>query len=173
MWLFENFKHGDIIMNIFYPLSRILNCSAPGPVHESLRETLTQYADKMDYNLEPSFELPGCRPDVFFESTQEKSVFVGDAKDSSNETAGNDQTLERIKKYISAVKNCLKKKQCQYVQFAIATDDKESIDEWKKTLQALFKKSGFVNKNFPFTIFTTFQFKGAWITTGTFELKED
>ena len=153
--------------------NNIINCSAPGPVHESLRKTLIQYANKKNFTLDPSFELPDCQPDVFFESSQDNAVFVGDAKDSRNETVGNNQTLERIKKYIAAVKDCLIAKQCKYVRFAIATNDKKAVDEWAKTLQALFEESGFVYKGFSFVFFFTIQFNGAWITTGIFELKKD
>lgn len=163
-------------MNIFlrnFLDKRIINCSAPGPIHESVRETLTAYAKHNGYSEAPIFDLPDCKPDVFLASSDYDSIFVGDAKDSKNETAGNTQTLERIKKYISTVKKSLKKKEYEYIQFAIGTDDEDAIDEWTETLQDLFEEYGFVNKDSQTVSFDVKHFRGAWITTGIFELKED
>ena len=154
-------------------LYRIINCAAPGPIHESLKEILTSYANQDGYILDPIFELPGCIPDVFFESQEIDSIFVGDAKDSDHETAETSQTLDRITKYIATVKKSLAEKQYTYVKFAIATDNKDAIEEWSKTLENLFEEYGFVNKDSQTVSFDVKQFRGAWITTGIFELKED
>ena len=153
--------------------NNIINCSAPGPVHESLRKTLIQYANKKNFTLDPSFELPDCQPDVFFESSQDNAVFVGDAKDSRNETVGNNQTLERIKKYIAAMKDCLIAKQCKYVRFAIATNDEKAVDEWTESLEKLFEESGFMDSNSSVVSFAKKYDNEAWITSGLFQLKED
>ena len=154
-------------------INHIIKCSAPGKTHEKLKTRLAIFAQKHGYDHSPIFDLPGCTPDVFLASNQIDSVFVGDAKDSSNETVGNNQTLERIKKYIAAVKDCLIAKQCKYVRFAIATNDEKAVDEWTETLEKLFEESGFMDSNSSVVSFAKKYDNEAWITSGLFQLKED
>ena len=71
-------------------------------------------------------------------------IFVGDAKDSDNETLHNQQTLERITKYIDKIDEAICAGDFDYVRFAIATNDENAIDEWSEKLKELFEERNFI-----------------------------
>ena len=126
-------------------LSRIINCSAPGPIHESLKEKLRKEAANRGYTQNPEFKLPECIPDVFMVLNQHPNcIFVGDAKDSTNETIHNQQTLERITKYIDKIDEAISAGDFDYVRFAIVTNDENAIDEWSEKLKELFEERNFI-----------------------------
>lgn len=127
--------------NIF---THIINCGAPGPTHESLKEKLQKKAETLGYTKEPITKLEECIPDVFLVlQKNSRCVFIGDAKDSDNETIHNKKTLERIIKYIDKIDEAICFGDFDYVRFAIATNDEKAIDEWSEKLKELFEERNF------------------------------
>jgi hypothetical protein len=73
--------------------------AGPGPEHERLKGELAAWANVRGYAKVYSEFRSGNKPDVLRGTPNDKYLFVGDAKDATNETAENTDTVARISGY--------------------------------------------------------------------------
>jgi len=116
-------------------------------LHKSLQSKLEKWAVSKGY----SEELPpynnmwpkNLKPDVLKLTPNQEGLFVGDAKNSANETAKKGSTVARIINYIGQF-SLLGAKEIAGGTIAIATDDEDSAKAWVTTLNGL--ASGLTDK---------------------------
>jgi hypothetical protein len=115
----------------------ILEESLPSPEHERLKEDLTAWANAYGYT-KPYPKLPnGSEPDVLRtgENDFHSYLFVGDAKNSENETVDNSETVSRIQTYFHQFGRLLSKYEGGCL--AIATNSVEEARRWVPVLNIL------------------------------------
>ncbi|MEK8019164.1 MAG: hypothetical protein VSS75_020020 [Candidatus Parabeggiatoa sp.] len=132
--------------------------------HKRLQEDLKNWAIKRGY---PSpDELPdGSKPDVI-RSDENESLFIGDAKDATNETPSNTKTVKRIKNYIQQFALLLDKKKRRAGIIAIATNNEQAAKNWVTTLNTLCIEAGITDprtNSEPNFDITKLQKKNTWI----------
>lgn len=112
---------------------------AAGQEHKRLESILDAWAVQLGYEKRYT-QLPnGQRPDVLRDFNE--SVFIGDAKDATNETPKTTQTLRRIDSYMQQF-GYLLVRGYHGGHFAIATNDGEVAQEWVAVLNLLAIKEG-------------------------------
>jgi hypothetical protein len=91
---------------------------------------LEAWATTRGYKM-PLKSLPnGQRPDVLcFEETK-RFLFIGDAKDAANETAGRTDTCQRLVGYFGEFGKCLLAGTIDGGTIAIATNKESAANEW-------------------------------------------
>lgn len=124
-------------------IARILReAGGPGAEHERLRGELAAWANARGYTkLYSEFES-GSKPDVLRGTPDDKYLFVGDAKDSANETAENTETMARIAGYIREFARHLGDTGYRGGLLAIATNSAAAAAAWVPTLNILARAAG-------------------------------
>lgn len=107
-------------------------------VHKSLTDKLLNYATENDFTTKITNFPNGLNPDVLQYNETNGYLFVGDAKNSQNETSDVEETYKRIFNYVNEFSRLLStndniKGGC----VVIATDSKEEADKWKNTLDLM------------------------------------
>ncbi len=74
-------------------------------------------------------------------------IFVGDAKDSNNETSSNNETLSRIQNYFCEFASLLRQGYCKGGILAIVTNSLESAKEWVPALNILARIANITGEN--------------------------
>jgi hypothetical protein len=115
--------------------------------HERIKNELTQYANSIGYTKKVKFNN-GMEPDVLYLNVDGDSLFMGEAKDSANETPSNSKTAERIYGYIKTFRDCLTAGLIKRGFIAISTNDIAVANDWKTWLNAACKKIGFTDPDF-------------------------
>jgi hypothetical protein len=110
---------------------------APGATHELLQEELTKWAQANGYSKVYQQFQNGARPDVLRATADDLYLFVGDAKDSSNETPDNAETLQRIWTYVQEFGNLLGDPRYKGGTIAIITDSAQAASQWVIALNLL------------------------------------
>ncbi len=107
-----------------------------GEEHKRLRKELKIWANKMGYNNDgPSFKE--IYPDSVFVNQDKQKLFVGDAKDASNENPDNKETGDRIRKYLSKFLSFLQNGKYKEGIFAILTNDQKVAEKWRLFLNKI------------------------------------
>jgi hypothetical protein len=87
-------------------ITSLMQMLLEGQEHERIKTELTQYANSIGYTKKVTFKN-GMEPDVLYLNVAGDNLFMGDAKDSANETPSNSKTAERIYGYIETFGECL------------------------------------------------------------------
>jgi hypothetical protein len=125
-------------------VQEILNEARPGQEHERLKRELTTWAGARGYmKVYPQFQ-DGCTPDVLRTNVSRRFLFVGDAKDATNETADNANTLERISGYFKNFHDLLGPELYSGGELAIATNDAQEATRWVGALNVLARQARIV-----------------------------
>lgn len=128
-------------------LLKNLNESNEGSEHVRLRKALEGRARSIGYKTE-SVRFPSdCIPDVLLEDSG-GNLFMGDAKDSENETVDNNATTTRITKYINEFSKKLNRGEISGGIIAIATNDEYAALEWKDWLNKACEDCNLRNPDF-------------------------
>ena len=86
-------------------------------------------------------------PDVLLEDSN-GNLFMGDAKDSENETVDNDATTKRIAKHIKEYSRIYKRGEISGGCIAVATNELDAANEWKTWLNSACSHCGLINPSF-------------------------
>lgn len=125
----------DELVKIF---ARILReAGAPGAEHERLKAELTQWAIGLGYATVYTRFESGSEPDVLRGNKEFHHLFVGDAKDASNETVDNADTLKRLHGYFVEYASLLGPEAFAGGHLAIATNDGAEASRWCPVLNTL------------------------------------
>ena len=119
----------------------------PGTEHERLLKELKKWAKSKNYILEFRSFNNGSKPDVLMGFSDELYLFVGDAKDSNNETTSNSETLLRIQNYFCEFAKLLGPGHYKGGILAIATNSLESAKEWEPALNILARIANITGEN--------------------------
>lgn len=124
-------------------IERILReAGVPGTTHERLKSELASWASSRGYTKVFSSFQSGATPDVLRSTPDRIYLFVGDAKDSSNETPDNTETLQRIWSYIQEFAALLADPRYKGGLIAIATDNRQATSAWVIALNTLARMAG-------------------------------
>lgn len=119
-------------------LAAILREATPGPEHNRLQDELGEWAHRAGYVRDLHTSLPkGGRPDVFRYIEEQRFLFIGDAKDSSNETSFSYKTYMRISGYLEDFADFVAEGDIAGGRFTIATDNWEDAKAWANRLNLL------------------------------------
>lgn len=116
--------------------------------HIRLKQALAEWFKanfEQGNSLESIPELSGIKPDVLLWSRQGQYLLLGDAKNASNETPANRETLIRIKNYMEVFAECCHINNAQRLSggiLAIATNSKEAATGWIYALNQLANLAG-------------------------------
>lgn len=117
-------------------LKNLLIKEAISIIHIRLELELKKFAQGKGYVHEENFMLES-NPDITLFSSNYENFFMGDAKNSKNESPSVKTTVERIEKYIKEFSDLLKEKIIKGGIIAIATDNLEISKEWVVKLNEL------------------------------------
>ena len=118
------------------------SAGAPGSEHERLRAELENWSIQRGFEKSPAVFPQDMRPDVLGEkqSSEGKFLFLGDAKDFANETAGRQDTCDEIEKYFTEFCKLLSKGYAGGT-LAIATNDAKAANDWVPKLNEIAQKA--------------------------------
>jgi hypothetical protein len=119
--------------------------------HEQLRNVLWEIILKIndDESCVKKYKnfSDGSIPDLLCVNLSRKILFVGDAKDATNETVHNSDTIERINKYFLNAQNCVSpSSQLSKLSFALITNNLKAANEWRTFLKKIAEHYGFCNR---------------------------
>ena len=115
--------------------------------HKRLQEDLKNWAIECGYPNSRQ-ELPdGSKPDVLRYDSKNKMCFIGDAKDATNETPSNTETVKRIKNYIQQFAVLLDEQKIHDGNIAIATNDEQAAKDWVIALKYFCDQVGITDAN--------------------------
>ena len=119
----------------------LLKEAAPGVEHERLVAELSKWAAAQGFSSDISDIirrlLKQRRPDVTRTNPPDSAkvqVFIGDAKDSSHETALVPASAERVRGYLKSLRAMMAGGVAAGGCFALATDDSSDADGWQMLL---------------------------------------
>lgn len=116
---------------------------APGREHEGIRGSLLRWAIHKGFEVEITDALAsGGQPDVFRSDKGGGLIFLGDAKDSENETTQRFATFERIRGYWEEFTALITAGPYRGGIFAIATNSKGEAELWAGRLADFAAKTG-------------------------------
>jgi hypothetical protein len=118
-----------------------------GQEHKRIKTKLTQYANSIGYTKKVTFKN-GMEPDVLFLNVDDDNLFMGDAKDSANETVSNKDTTSRIAEYVKEFSAKLNARKICGGIIAIATNDKDAALDWKEWLNETCEECNLRNPDF-------------------------
>jgi len=123
-----------------------------GKEHTSLEKELKRIAVSMGYRFKYRGFPRNCNPDVLMTNLLIKSLnrklFLGDAKDADNERPSHKKTASGIRKYIKEFVEHLDDGLIYGGIIAIATNDEEAAEEWRKWLDEECEQCGLKNPSF-------------------------
>jgi hypothetical protein len=112
-------------------LATILKEAAAGPEHNRIQSELDQWANTLGFTKTLNVSLPnGGRPDVFRCTENNQYLFIGDEKNSENETPDNFATHVRISGYMDQFTAFITDGSIKGGHFAIATDNEDVAKRW-------------------------------------------
>ncbi len=114
--------------------------------HKRLESALKAFATEHEFVREVTFKN-GMNPDVLLMKGS-NLLFLGDAKDSQNESPSNQETADRIYGYIKTFTDCIRSNEIDGGCIAIATNDLSSAKDWKVWLNRVCMQCGLQNPNF-------------------------
>jgi hypothetical protein len=118
-----------------------LKVAAAGVKHERLRAELDRWAREQGYTAKKPGGLDGKLPDVL--RRHGKGLwFVGDAKDSDNETTSRADSLERIAGYFQSFARRIIGGQLRGGLFAICTDTSAAANGWRRLIDVMAAQAG-------------------------------
>ncbi|MDX9976369.1 MAG: hypothetical protein RBU21_25565 [FCB group bacterium] len=120
---------------------------APGTTHERLRSELAAWAEKQGYLRVYQHFANGAIPDVLRSTQDDSHLFVGDAKDASNETPDNAETLQRIWTYVKEFAGLLGDPRYKGGTIAIATNSAQAASQWVLALNLLARMAKITGPN--------------------------
>jgi hypothetical protein len=154
----------DEILKALKIITGFLVKEAVSKEHERIRAELDQFAQERGFKTRLD-ELPnGLRPDVLRVRTEGEStyLFLGDAKVPENENPGRLDTLLRISRYVDAFARYLGEKRIAGGYIAIATNSKESAEQWLEPLKGMARERGLTTSSGGEPSFRVVQTGGAW-----------
>ena len=128
-------------------LQDLLNESNEGNEHARLRKVLDKEAKLRGYFIKYDKFPSALNPDVLLDDSN-GNLFMGDAKDSENETVDNDATTKRIAKYIKEYSRIYKRGEISGGCIAIATNDEFAAYEWRDWLNIACEDCNLSNPDF-------------------------
>jgi hypothetical protein len=121
-----------------HPIMELLKEAAAGAKHNRLQGELDRWAQAQGFSQGLNGNLPnGGRPDVLRSDNEASYLFIGDAKDSENETPNDFATYVRIAGYMDTFADSIKNGSIKGGRFAIATDDEAMAKRWVTCLNWL------------------------------------
>ena len=111
-----------------------IEAGKPGPEHDRLRRELESWAISKGFSKEEPNLPSGKIPDVVRYTLNGESLFIGDAKDSENETSDDEKTHSQIKSYFGEFASLVSEDKIEGGIIAIATNSKETASDWKLSL---------------------------------------
>lgn len=126
-------------------IEALLEEGGPSPEHERLKADLTDWALFKGYSKAYKKFQNGSEPDVLRENPQGKYLFVGDAKNSENETADNSETLSRIQTYFKQFVLLLGPERYKGGILAVATNNENEANKWVPVLNTLARAACIVS----------------------------
>lgn len=123
--------------------AHFIKTAKPGMEHERLKADLNRWAHSQGFVRDVSLES-GLQPDVMRVTPDETLVFIGDAKDHTNETVDNHATLERIFSYIVEFAALLRGG-IEGGMIAIATNNADEAGRWSSHLRFMTGLAGIEN----------------------------
>ena len=99
--------------------------------HKRLQALLATWAKKNKYQ-KPCKLSDELIPDVCFMNEKGTVLFIGDAKDSKQETPSNQKSCERIKNYLDSLSNYVTLRKVKSGFLIVATNTKEAAVDWEK-----------------------------------------
>lgn len=120
--------------------------SAESQEHIRLRSDLEAWVKAThgrDFALKTLNSLPnGLRPDVLLWNSRANYLFIGDAKNASNETSSNAATRNRIRDYFFEFARLCREGKNSGGLLAIATNDAGEAAKWVPTLNEFARDAG-------------------------------
>jgi len=124
-------------------LAAMLKEASAGREHGRIQGDLDRWAQERGFTQALSASLPrGGRPDVLRFDGARQYLFVGDAKDSENETTANLATSARISGYMVDFADLIGDREIRGGYFAIATNSEREAGAWVVRLNLLATLQG-------------------------------
>lgn len=120
----------------------------PQREHERLQADLEDWANRHGYVWSINTLPSGKQPDVLRRAVYHPSHFLGDAKDSANETPHKLETYNRVKGYIVEFGHHLRNRTYSGGQIAIATNNFQAARSWKSALEGMTNAAAIVTPPF-------------------------
>lgn len=118
----------------FTDLLTSLNESNEGDEHLRMRRILKKYAESLGYGLQYDGFPKGSFPDVLL-ANWNNELFMGDAKDSNNETVNKEATTDEISKYLEQYSFLMENSDIKGGAIAIITNNEFAASEWEEWLE--------------------------------------
>lgn len=135
-------------MNKINSFDEFLNEDNSGQEHERIKKILNAWAVLKGYSQK--CKITNLQPDVLrIQVNDEKRyLFIGDAKDSKNETSTTKETTERISNYFQRFYSYLQKKSIENGILALATNSELEANNWIPVLNKIASGVGLTDPAF-------------------------